>query len=174
MTDNTKLLAPKAARYLRIAASMLAKLCCSGGGPRFAKAGPRLIIYDRADLDSGLDNRICHSTSEYDALAKRARLKQRPEDRRIDLRPVFRSGSRSGLHHALVGCLTTVANVCKWSVPLISIKEAAKLFGKTVRTVRRWQAAGMMPPRAKHRHCMMYRRDDIKAMVAANSAEVSA
>ena len=58
--------------------------------------------------------------------------------------------------------------------PLISIKEAAKLLGKTVRTVRRWQAAGMMPPRAKHRHCMMYRRDDIKAMVAANSAEVSA
>ena len=72
-TDNTKLRASEAAEYLRMAASTLAKLRCYGGGPRFAKAGPRLIIYDRADLDSWLDNRICHSTSEYDALAKRAR-----------------------------------------------------------------------------------------------------
>jgi len=58
--------------------------------------------------------------------------------------------------------------------PLISIKEAAKLLGKSVRTVRRWEAAGKMPPRTKHGHRMKYHRDDIKAMVAANSAEVSA
>ena len=38
--------------------------------------------------------------------------------------------------------------------PLISIKEAAKLLGKTVRTVRRWEAAGKMPPRTKHGHRM--------------------
>ena len=58
-------------------------------------------------------------------------------------------------------------------VPLIPIKEAAKLLGKTVRTVRRWQAAGKMPPRTKHGHRMKYRRDDIKALVAANLVEVS-
>lgn len=57
--------------------------------------------------------------------------------------------------------------------PLIPIKEAAKLLGKTVRTVRRWQAAGKMPPRTKHGHRMKYRRDDIKALVAANLVEVS-
>ncbi len=29
---------------------------------------------------------------------------------------------------------------------LISIKEAAKLLGKSVRPLRRWEAAGQMPP----------------------------
>ncbi len=57
--------------------------------------------------------------------------------------------------------------------PFISIKETAKLLGKTVRTVRRWEAAGKMPPRTKCGHRMKYHRDDIKAMVAANSDEVS-
>jgi excisionase family DNA binding protein len=57
--------------------------------------------------------------------------------------------------------------------PLISIKEAAKLLGRTVRTVRRWEAAGEMPPRTKHGHRMKYHRDDIKAMVGANFVEVS-
>jgi hypothetical protein len=61
----------EAASYLRIAPSTLAKLRCYGGGPRFAKAGPRLVIYDRADLDAWLENRICHCTSEYCSLAGR-------------------------------------------------------------------------------------------------------
>ena len=56
--------------------------------------------------------------------------------------------------------------------PLISIKEAAKLLGKTVRTVRRWEAAGKMPPRTKHGRPMKYRRDDIMAMIAPNAAEI--
>jgi len=63
--------APEAAGYLRMAESTLAKLRCYGGGPRFAKAGPRLVIYDRADLDAWLADRIVHSTSEYGSLAKR-------------------------------------------------------------------------------------------------------
>ena len=71
--DNTKLRASEAADYLRMATSTLAKLRCQGGGPRFAKAGPRLVIYDRADLDAWLAERMCHSTSEYNVLAKRAR-----------------------------------------------------------------------------------------------------
>jgi hypothetical protein len=45
--------------------STLAKLRCYGGGPRFAKAGPRLVIYDRSDLDAWLKSRTCHTTSEY-------------------------------------------------------------------------------------------------------------
>jgi excisionase family DNA binding protein len=57
--------------------------------------------------------------------------------------------------------------------PLISIKAAAKLLGRTVRTVRRWEAAGKMPPRTKDGRRMKYHRDDIMAMVAANSDEVS-
>ncbi len=67
VTEHSKLRAPEAASYLRIAVSTLAKLRCYGGGPRFAKAGPRLVIYDRADLDAWLAGRLCHSTSEYDA-----------------------------------------------------------------------------------------------------------
>lgn len=64
-----KMRAPEAASYLRIAPSTLAKMRCYGGGPRFAKAGPRLVIYDRADLDAWLETHICRSTSDYPARA---------------------------------------------------------------------------------------------------------
>jgi hypothetical protein len=55
-----------------MAESTLAKLRCYGGGPRFAKAGPRLVIYDKADLDAWLASRLCHSTSDFGALGKQA------------------------------------------------------------------------------------------------------
>ena len=71
--NETKMRAPEAAKYLKVAESTLAKLRCYGGGPRFAKAGRRLVIYDRADLDAWLTNRTCRSTSEYGGLDKRAR-----------------------------------------------------------------------------------------------------
>ena len=60
-----------AADYLRLAVSTLAKLRCSGGGPVFSKAGPRLIIYDKFDLDAWLASRLCNSTAEYSSLAMR-------------------------------------------------------------------------------------------------------
>jgi hypothetical protein len=66
-----KMRATEAAIYLRMAPSTLAKLRCYGGGPRFAKAGPRLVVYDRSDLDAWLEHRIYHSTSEYCSLAGR-------------------------------------------------------------------------------------------------------
>ncbi len=69
--SNKKMRSPEAASYLRMAESTLAKLRCYGGGPRFAKVGPRLVIYDRADLDAYLADRMCRSTSEYATLAKR-------------------------------------------------------------------------------------------------------
>ncbi len=68
---SKKMRSPEAAAYLRMAESTLAKLRCYGGGPRFAKVGPRLVIYDRADLDAYLADRMCRSTSEYSTLAKR-------------------------------------------------------------------------------------------------------
>ena len=70
---SNKLRAPEAAKYLRVAQSTLAKLRCYGGGPKFAKAGPRLVIYDRTDLDAWLQARACSSTSEYSSLAGAAK-----------------------------------------------------------------------------------------------------
>ena len=56
MTDiNNKMRAPQAAAYTRVAESTLAKLRCYGGGPRFAKLGPRLegIFEIAAGTDRG-------------------------------------------------------------------------------------------------------------------------
>jgi predicted DNA-binding transcriptional regulator AlpA len=72
MTEtNKKMRSPEAASYLQMAPSTLAKLRCTNGGPRFSKMGPRLVVYDRADLDAWLANRLCHSTSDYGSLARR-------------------------------------------------------------------------------------------------------
>ncbi|MCA3647041.1 MAG: helix-turn-helix domain-containing protein [Methylobacterium sp.] len=65
MTPSTKMRVPEAARYLKLAESTLNKMRCFGGGPRFAKAGPRVVIYDRHDLDEWLEDRTCRSTSDY-------------------------------------------------------------------------------------------------------------
>jgi hypothetical protein len=73
MDMSSKLRPAEAARYLRVAVSTLAKLRCYGGGPRFAKAGSRLVIYDRADLDAWLADRVCQSTAEYGAVRGRGR-----------------------------------------------------------------------------------------------------
>lgn len=60
-----KLTTYEAANYLRLALSTLAKLRCFGGGPRFAKVGPRRVVYDKDDLDEWLASRSYRSTSEY-------------------------------------------------------------------------------------------------------------
>jgi len=62
---DPKMRVPEAARYLQLAESTLNKMRCSGGGPRFIKAGPRVVLYDRGDLDEWLANRTWGSTSEY-------------------------------------------------------------------------------------------------------------
>lgn len=67
MTPSPKMRVPEAARYLGLAVSTLNKMRCFGGGPQFAKAGPRVVVYDRRDLDEWLQDRICRSTSEYKA-----------------------------------------------------------------------------------------------------------
>lgn len=48
--------------------------------------------------------------------------------------------------------------------PLISIKQTAIRYGISVRTLRRLQAAGKMPPRVKWSRKLMYRKTDIAAL----------
>ena len=53
----------EAAEYLRLSKSSLDRWRLTGDGPKFAKAGAR-VIYKRADLDAWLDDRTYRSTSE--------------------------------------------------------------------------------------------------------------
>jgi len=61
---TTKLRAPQAAAYVGLSPSTLAKMRLRGDGPVYAKAGPRVVIYDRADLEKWLENQKRRSTSE--------------------------------------------------------------------------------------------------------------
>jgi len=60
----TNLRAPQAARYVGLSASTLAKMRLRGDGPPYAKAGPRVVIYDVRDLDAWLTQRKRRSTSD--------------------------------------------------------------------------------------------------------------
>ena len=71
MTTTTKLRAKEAAEYLRVSNSTLSKMRCYGGGPRFAKAGARVVLYDRADLEAWLAARMVNSTGEHSMPAER-------------------------------------------------------------------------------------------------------
>ena len=59
-----KLRAPAAAEYLGLSPSTLAKMRLRGDGPAYSKVGPRIVVYDLADLDSYVASRRRHSTSE--------------------------------------------------------------------------------------------------------------
>ncbi|MDX2143212.1 MAG: helix-turn-helix domain-containing protein [Rhodospirillaceae bacterium] len=61
-TDHLR--AKDAAAYIGLSASTLAKMRMRGDGPTYAKAGPRVVIYCRADLDAWLTQRRRRSTSE--------------------------------------------------------------------------------------------------------------
>ncbi len=63
---------------------------------------------------------------------------------------------------AFLGEIESSPRVC-------TIKEAAELLGVTPRTIKRWQAAGKMPERAKWYHQWVYRVSDIEAMVAVRN-----
>ena len=56
--------APDAANYLGLSPSTLAKMRVRGDGPAYSKAGPRVVVYDVADLDAYLNGRKRFSTSE--------------------------------------------------------------------------------------------------------------
>lgn len=57
--------------------------------------------------------------------------------------------------------------------PLVSIQEVAKQYGVSVRTLRRWQAGGLMPQRTKHGRRMKYHKDEIALMMAARQKQQS-
>ena len=50
-----------------MSASTVAKMRLRGDGPIYAKAGPRVVVYDRADLESWLAARKRLSTSDRGA-----------------------------------------------------------------------------------------------------------
>ncbi|TIQ44617.1 helix-turn-helix domain-containing protein [Mesorhizobium sp.] len=54
----------------------------------------------------------------------------------------------------------------RWVPPgrpdLVSIEELAAILGVSVRTVRRYQAAGLTPTRIRRSRQMMYRRLDVE------------
>jgi predicted DNA-binding transcriptional regulator AlpA len=67
MTSNDQVLfrPPKAAAYLGLATSTLAKQRLRGDGPKFIRVSARAIRYLQADLDAWLAVKRCNSTSEY-------------------------------------------------------------------------------------------------------------
>lgn len=54
----------EAARYLNMSSSWLAKRRMYGDGPEYSKAGPRIVVYDKQDLDAWLESRKRSSTSQ--------------------------------------------------------------------------------------------------------------
>ena len=61
---TTKLRAPQAAAYVGLSPSTLAKMRLRGDGPIYSKAGPRIVVYDKMDLDAWLASQRRRSTSE--------------------------------------------------------------------------------------------------------------
>lgn len=59
-----RLRASEAARYVGLAESTLAKMRIRGDGPCYSKAGARIVVYDRRDLDQWLQGRLRRSTSD--------------------------------------------------------------------------------------------------------------
>ncbi len=59
-----KLRPPAAADFLGLSASTLAKMRLRGDGPIYSKAGPRVVVYDLADLEAWLTARKRSSTTD--------------------------------------------------------------------------------------------------------------
>lgn len=60
MTDQESTLTPiKAARYIGVSEASLRLWRSEGRGPRYFKAGLKLVRYRRADLDAWIEARLC-------------------------------------------------------------------------------------------------------------------
>jgi predicted DNA-binding transcriptional regulator AlpA len=46
---------PQAAAYVNLSVSTLEKLRPLGKGPPFRKVGPKIVVYDRVDLDAWIE-----------------------------------------------------------------------------------------------------------------------
>src|SRR6266566_3419895 len=55
--------------------------------------------------------------------------------------------------------------------PPISIQEIARTYSISVRQLRRWERAGVMPPRTKHGHRWKYQKADIAELMASRCKE---
>jgi predicted DNA-binding transcriptional regulator AlpA len=51
-------------------------------------------------------------------------------------------------------------------LPLISIQQVTKQYDISLRTLRRWQAGGLMPPRTKHGRSLKYQKAEIAELMA--------
>jgi excisionase family DNA binding protein len=63
--------------------------------------------------------------------------------------------------------MLAVARARSAASELISITELAEQLGVSVRTIRRWQALGDVPPRVKRGRRLMYRLTDVVAWLEA-------
>ena len=55
MTDRSeRLRAEEAAQYLRVSRSTLSKWRSRGEGPRWHRCGPRIVYYNRSEIDAWL------------------------------------------------------------------------------------------------------------------------
>jgi predicted DNA-binding transcriptional regulator AlpA len=63
-----KLRAREAAVHLGLSPSTLAKMRLRGDGPRYAKAGQRVVLYDLKDLEIWFEARTRRSTSDNPGL----------------------------------------------------------------------------------------------------------
>ncbi len=64
LNEYRKFRALEAAEYIGLSASTLAKMRLRGDGPVYSKAGPRIVLYDRADLEAWLAARKRPERSE--------------------------------------------------------------------------------------------------------------
>ena len=65
LSDMDSLLVPyEAAAHLRVTTGYLAKLRVEGGGPRYVKLAPRVILYRLSDLRSYVESHLRTSTSD--------------------------------------------------------------------------------------------------------------
>jgi excisionase family DNA binding protein len=74
----TRLTVPEAADYLRLSKATLDQWRTAGKGPRYIKAGKR-ILYDTRDLDAWLDGNKRSSTSDQPQLRRRRRRRLTPD-----------------------------------------------------------------------------------------------
>jgi hypothetical protein len=54
---------------------------------------------------------------------------------------------------------------------LIPIQEIARTYDISVRQLRRWEKAGLMPPRTKHGHRWKYEKSAIAELMASRGKE---
>ncbi|MFT6583403.1 MAG: excisionase family DNA binding protein [Alphaproteobacteria bacterium] len=71
MAENKYLTQPEAAEVLRLSERTLEKQRLEGNGPKFVKAGRR-VLYRDSDLEAWLEERTFQSTTEAEAASSAA------------------------------------------------------------------------------------------------------